>query len=160
MFVDPLRVHDCPPITDGGAAIVLAAGDRARELCERPAWIRGIDHRIEPHNLGLRDLTRSVSTEQAAAKAGVADGQVDVAELHAPFTHQELILRKALGLGDDTVVNPSGGALAANVVMAAGLIRLGEAATRVTRARPTGRWPTPRPGPCLQQNLVCVLEGE
>ena len=45
-------VHDCPPITDGGAAIVLAAGDRARELCERPAWIRGIDHRIEPHGLG------------------------------------------------------------------------------------------------------------
>ena len=25
----PLRRHDCPPITDGAAAVVLAAGDRA-----------------------------------------------------------------------------------------------------------------------------------
>jgi acetyl-CoA acetyltransferase len=160
MFVDPLRVHDCPPVTDGGAALVLAAGDVARELCERPAWIRGIDHRIEPHALGLRDLTRSRSTEQAAAVAGVGEGKVDLAELHAPFTHQELVLSKALGLGDDTLVNPSGGALAANVVMASGLIRLGEAATRVTRGEADRAVAHATSGPCLQQNLVCVLEGD
>jgi acetyl-CoA acetyltransferase len=160
MFLDPLRMHDCPPVTDGAAAVFLAAGDVARELCERPAWIRGIDHRIEPHALGLRDLTRSVSTEQAAAKAGVADGRVDLAELHAPFTHQELILRQALGLGDDTVVNPSGGALAANVVMAAGLQRMGEAASRITRGEADRAVAHATSGPCLQQNLVCVLEGD
>jgi len=160
MFVDPLRVHDCPPVTDGGAALVLAAADKARELCERPAWIRGIDHRIEPHALGLRDLTRSVSTEQAAANAGVADGPIDIAELHAPFTHQEVILAKALGLGGDTVINPSGGALAANVVMAAGLQRLGEAASRITRGEADRAVAHATSGPCLQQNLVCVLEGE
>jgi acetyl-CoA acetyltransferase len=160
MFVDPLRLHDCPPVTDGGAALVLAAGDKARELCERPAWIRGIDHRIEPHNLGLRDLTRSVSTEQAAANAGVGDRPVDLAELHAPFTHQELILRRSLGLGEGVSVNPSGGALAANVVMASGLIRLGEAATRVTKGEADRAVAHATSGPCLQQNLVCVLEGE
>ena len=160
MLADPLRRHDCPPVTDGGAAIVLAAGDKARELCERPAWIRGIDHRIEPHALGLRDLTRSVSTEQAAANAGVAAGQVDLAELHAPFTHQELILRKALGLGDGVDVNPSGGALAANVVMAAGLQRLGEAASRISRGEADRAVAHATSGPCLQQNLVCVLEGD
>src|SRR5262249_44408929 len=38
-FNDPLRRHDIAPITDGAAAIVLAAGDRARELRENPAWI-------------------------------------------------------------------------------------------------------------------------
>jgi acetyl-CoA acetyltransferase len=160
MFLDPLRVHDCPPVTDGGSALVLAAGDKARELCARPAWIRGIDHRIEPHALGLRDLTRSVSTELAAANAGVADGKVDIAELHAPFTHQEIILRRALRLSDDTVVNPSGGALAANVVMAAGLQRLGEAASRITRGEADRAVAHATSGPCLQQNLVCVLEGE
>ena len=47
---------DCPPITDGAAAVIIAAGDFAREHCERPAWIRGIDHRIDPMALGLRDL--------------------------------------------------------------------------------------------------------
>ncbi|MCB1038482.1 MAG: lipid-transfer protein, partial [Acidimicrobiales bacterium] len=43
--IAPLRKSDCPPITDGAAAIVLAAGDVARSKVERPAWIRGIDHR-------------------------------------------------------------------------------------------------------------------
>ena len=50
--VSPLRRHTLPPITDGAAAIVLAAGDRALDWAERPAWITGIDHRIETHALG------------------------------------------------------------------------------------------------------------
>src|SRR5262249_54474902 len=70
-LVSPLRKHDCPPISDGACAMVLAAGDRARKACPRPAWIRGIDHRIEPHSLGARDLTRSPSTTLAAERAGV-----------------------------------------------------------------------------------------
>ena len=65
-------MHDCPPISDGAAAVVLAAGDLARRVSQRPAWIRGIDHRIEPHALGLRDLTKSPSARLAAEKAGVA----------------------------------------------------------------------------------------
>jgi acetyl-CoA acetyltransferase len=158
-FVAPLRKHDCPPITDGACAVVLAADDVARELSNRPAWIRGFDHRIEPHALGVRDLTDSVSTRRAAAKAGV-DGKVDVAELHAPFSHQELILRDALGLDGTTSVNPSGGALAANTVMAAGLARMGEAATRITNGDADRAVAHATSGPCLQQNLVCVLEGD
>ena len=95
---DPLRDADIAPITDGTAAIVLAAGDLARSVCERPAWIRGIEHRIEAHSLGVRDLTTSESTRAAGAAAGVANGKVDVAELHAQFSHEELILAEALGL--------------------------------------------------------------
>lgn len=158
-IVSPLHKHDCAPISDGAAAVVLAAGDLARKVCARPAWIRGIDHRIEPHALGLRDLTVSVSTRLAAEHAGVlARGAIDVAELHAPFTHQELILRDALGLNGDTAINPSGGALAANPMMAAGLIRIGEAAQRIIdgdAARTLGHATS---GPCLQQNLVCLME--
>ncbi len=158
-LVDPLRKSDCPPITDGACAVVLAAEDRARELCEHPAWIRGIDHRIEPMALGLRDLTVSVSTRTAGQKAG-ATGTFDVAELHAPFSPQELILREALGLGDHGNVNPSGGALAANPIMVAGLTRIGEVAQRIidgTAARGVAHATS---GPCLQQNLVTVLEGD
>jgi acetyl-CoA acetyltransferase len=159
-FLSPLRKHDCAPVSDGAAVLVMAAGDVARELSDRPAWIRGIDHRIEPHARGVRDLTTSVSTAQAAVGAGVAYGKVDLAELHAPFTHQELILRTSLGLGDDVVVNPSGGALCANPMMTAGMIRLGEAATRITRGDADRAVAHATSGPCLQQNLVCVLEGE
>jgi acetyl-CoA acetyltransferase len=139
---------------------VLAADDAARELCERPAWIRGIDHRIEPHALGVRDLTSSSSTRLAARHAGVLGADVDIAELHAPFSHQELLLREALDLGDDVVVNPSGGALGANVIMAAGLVRMGEAADRVVRRDADRAVAHATSGPCLQQNLVCLLEGE
>jgi acetyl-CoA acetyltransferase len=159
-LASPLRRHDCPPISDGAAAIVLATGDRARELCGRPAWIRGIDHRTEAHSLGVRDLTSSSSTRLAGERAGAGDAPVDVAELHAPFTHQEMILRRELGLDGGVAVNPSGGALAANPMMAAGLIRIGEAAQRISQGDADRAVAHATSGPCLQQNLVCVLEGE
>ncbi|CAN5877062.1 thiolase domain-containing protein [soil metagenome] len=158
-LVAPLRRSDCAPITDGAAAVVLAAGDAARSRVDRPAWIRGIDHRVDPIHLGLRDLTVSESARIAAEKAGVARGPVDVAELHAPFTHQELILRRAIGLNGDTSINPSGGALAANPMMTAGLIRIGEAANRIAAGEADRAVAHATSGPCLQQNLVAVLEG-
>jgi acetyl-CoA acetyltransferase len=158
-LVDPLRKSDCPPITDGASAVVLAAGGRARQLCERPAWIRGIAHRIEPMALGLRDLTTSSSTRAAGDDAG-ASGSFDVAELHAPFSPQELILRDALGLDGHEAVNLSGGALAANPVMVAGLTRVGEVAQRILDGDAGRGLAHATSGPCLQQNLVCVLEGD
>ena len=159
-LVRPLRTGDCPPVGDGAAAVILAAGQRARELCDRPAWIRGIDHRTEAHALGVRDLTDSPSTRLAAERAGAFERPVDTAELHAPFTAQEVILRKVLELDDRVTVNPSGGALAANPVMAAGLIRIGEAAARIHRGASDRALAHATSGPCLQQNLVAVLEGD
>jgi len=157
--VEPLRRHALPPITDGAAAIVLAAGDKATAWSERPVWISGIDHRIETHALGARDLTSSPSTALAAQHAGVADGKVDIAEIHAPFAHQEIILRQAMGLDASVAINPSGGALAANPMMSAGLIRIGEAASRIAAGQADRAVAHATSGPCLQQNLVCVLEG-
>lgn len=155
-IADPLREHDCAPITDGAATIVLAAGDRARELCERPAWITGFQHRVDSPNLGARDLTDSPSAA-AAAKAANTDG-IDVAELHAPFTHQELLLREVMDLGDARI-NPSGGALTGNPMFAAGLARIGEAASRVMAGEAGRALGHATSGPALQQNLVCVMEG-
>ncbi|MCP3984839.1 MAG: lipid-transfer protein [bacterium] len=158
-LVSPLRKHDCSPISDGASAVLLAAGDRAKQLCKRPAWIRGIEHICEPQDLGVRDLTRSRSVEIAAEKAGLGAGKVDVAELSAPFTHQEILVERALGLGTETRVNPSGGALAGNPIMAVGLSRIGEAARRVWDGSADRAVAHATSGPCLQQNLVCVLEG-
>ncbi len=159
-LVSPLRRHDCPPISDGAAAVVIAAGEVARRVCERPVWIRGIDHRLEPHQPGVRDLCRSPSTRLAAEKAGALGVPVDVAELHAPFTHQELILRDALALGAGVRVNPSGGPLAANPMMVAGLARIGEAARAIRSGRAQRALAHATQGHCLQQNLVCLLEGD
>jgi acetyl-CoA acetyltransferase len=107
----------------------------------------------------VRDLTRSRSTELAAAKAGVWRRPVEVAELSAPFTHQEILVERALGLGARTTVNPSGGALAGNPMMAVGLSRIGEAARRIWDGTASRAVAHATSGPCLQQNLVCVLEG-
>jgi acetyl-CoA acetyltransferase len=153
----PLRRHDCAPVSDGAAVIVLAAGERARELADRPAWITGIAHAIDSAHLGARDLTTSPSTLRAAEVAGIEG--VEVAELYTPFTHQELLLRAELGLAADVRITPSGGALAGNPMFAGGLVRIGEAARQIhdgsagrVLAHSTG-------GPALQQNLVCVMEG-
>jgi acetyl-CoA acetyltransferase len=155
-LADPLRAHDCAPVGDGAAAVVLASGERARELCERPAWITGFEHRVDSPSLGARDLTTAPSAAAAGQAAGAAG--VDAAELHAPFTHQEILLRAALGLGEGVRINPSGGALAGNPMFAAGLARIGMAAREIFSGRAGRALGHATSGPALQQNLVCVME--
>jgi acetyl-CoA acetyltransferase len=148
---DPLRAHDCAPVGDGAAVVILASGERARQYCERPAWITSFWHRTESGSLGARDLLSPV--------LGPAAGPpVDVAELHAPFTHQEILLRRALGLGGEVEVNPSGGALCANPMFAAGLARIGCAAEAIMSGRASRALGHATSGPALQQNLACVME--
>jgi acetyl-CoA acetyltransferase len=160
-FADPLRRHDIAPITDGASAVVIAAGDRARELRERPAWITGFEHRIETPVIGARDLTTSPSTAASARAATGGDlGSIDVAEIYAPFTHQQLILTEAIGLPEGTAVNPSGGALAANPMFSTGLERIGFAARHIFDGSARRVLTHATSGPVLQQNLVAVLKGE
>jgi len=160
-FADPLRRHDIAPITDGAAAVVLAAGDRARELRENPAWIAGFEHRIESPVLGARDLTTSPSAKTSASAATGGDvDSIEVAEIHAPFTHQHLILTEAIGLPPSARVNPSGGALAANPMFVAGLERIGSAARHIWDRSAQRVLAHATSGPALQQNLVAVMEGK
>jgi acetyl-CoA acetyltransferase len=123
-------------------------------------WITGFGHCSEVHNPGMRDLTSSPSTTLAAKAAGVDERPVEVAEIQSAYTHEEPLLVEALGLGADVSINPSGGPLASNPIMATGLVRVAEAARQI---RDLGRQRTlahSTSGPCLQQNLVCVLEGD
>lgn len=185
----PLRAHDVAPPADGAAAVVIATAERARELTDRPVWIRGIDHRIESHHPGLRDLTDSASVRAAAAALGIVGAgagpadlagagpagagpagpgsdaahgvaRLDVAELHVTHAHEEIILRAALGLDDSVEVNPSGGPLCGNPVMATGLVRVIEAADRIAASQARRAVAHASSGPALQQNLLCLLEGD
>ena len=61
-YLSPLRKWDCCPISDGASAVIIATVDKAKEWGVPYAVISGIDHRIETHNLGMRDLTDSVNT--------------------------------------------------------------------------------------------------
>ena len=161
-FADPLRRHDIAPITDGASAIVLAAGDRARELRERP----GLDHRLRaPHRdpgagRPRPDARRRRRRRRRKAATGGDAGSIDVAELYAPFTHQQLILTEAIGLGGSTKVNPSGGALAANPMFSTGLERIGFAARHIFDGSAQRVLAHATSGAALQQNLVAVMEGD
>jgi acetyl-CoA acetyltransferase len=169
---EPLRRGYLPPIGETATCLVLAAEGRAETLCERPAWIHGVDHRSELQSLGSRDLTRSagaaLAAEHAFAMAGLGSARdVDVVELMATTPVEELILCDALGLdpaASTPVVNPSGGALCAHPIMSTGLIRLGEAFRQLAgRAGARGVSGATRAiahaaqGHCLQQNIVWVL---
>jgi acetyl-CoA acetyltransferase len=158
-YVAPLRRHDCAPITDGASAMVIAERSTAEKLCERPAVIRGIDHRIESVHLGMRDLSTSVSTRIAAAQLEIDSDKIDIAELYAPFSHQEIILSKALSLKENTQINLSGGVLAGNIMMAAGLDRVGFCAQHIASGKADRALAHATSGSCLQQNLLVLMEG-
>ncbi|MGV9680267.1 lipid-transfer protein [Nocardia sp. NPDC003482] len=160
----PLRAHDIAPVGDASAVVVLAAGDVARSLADRPAWVRGIDHRMDTHYPGSRDLTRSPSAQRAAAEAAKSAGftaaDTDVAEVHIEYSAQEPLLAREFGLGPTTAINPSGGPLAGRPTTATGLLRLAEAARAVRTGRADRALAHATNGQALQQNLVCLLEGD
>ncbi|WP_045824375.1 thiolase domain-containing protein [Williamsia herbipolensis] len=160
LVADPLRAHDLSRYTDGAAAVILASEDRARELVANPAWITGWDHRIDSPNFGARDLTDSPSTRLAADTALGDHRAVDVAEIYAPFTHSELILRTAMKLPDSVRINPSGGALAANPMFAAGVERVGFAASSILAGEANTAVAHATSGPLLQQNMVVALSSD
>ena len=51
MIADPLRLFDCPPISDGAAAVVLCPADRAREFQAKPVRVMGTGHATGPATL-------------------------------------------------------------------------------------------------------------
>jgi acetyl-CoA acetyltransferase len=155
----PLWLRHCPRPGDGACAVVLAAegvgpSDRPR------AWIAGADHRTESGALGHRDLSRSPATEVAAARARELAGweDVEVAEIGASFAHQEPLLIESLGLAGNVEINRSGGPLAADPVIATGLIRLAESASRVMAGDAGRALAHASAGHALQQSIVWLLE--
>jgi len=154
----PLRAHDIAPFTDAAAAVVIATADRARELVANPAFITGWDHRIDSPNFGARDLAVSPSTALAGDTAfGDRSRAVDVAEIQAAFTHEELIVKNALRLPDSVRINPSGGALTGNSLFSAGLQRIGYAAHAILSGEAGTAVAHATGGPLLQQNMVVTL---
>jgi acetyl-CoA C-acetyltransferase len=137
--------------------------------------------------LGDRDLAESKSLEKAAKTAYKMAGinnpfeEIDVAEIYDAFTYQELMWTEGLGfcnkgeggklvekgeteMGGSIPVNPSGGCLSAHPVIAAGLIRITEAALQVRGEADQRQIPGVKTalahginGPCGQAHCVWIV---
>jgi acetyl-CoA acetyltransferase len=99
---DPLKLYDCCPFTDGGAAVILASEDVARHH-PRAIWVLASAAASDSMLLqDKKDLSRVPATERAAAaayrQAGLGPQDVDVVELHDCFTIAEIVATEGLGL--------------------------------------------------------------
>jgi len=108
---DPLKLFDCCPFTDGGAAIVLASEEVARRH-RRPVWVLGSAAATDTMFMHeKRDLSRVTATERAAAaayrQAGRGPQDVDVVELHDCFTIAEIVATEGLGLFEPGMGGPA-----------------------------------------------------
>ncbi len=134
LVADPVRRYDCCPISDGAAAAVLCAADRAAEFSSTPIDILASAQAVGPSALvEMASLTTFEATVRAAREAygtaGITARDVDVVELHDCFTMAEIIDSEDLGFFDKgkggpavaeghtqpngrIPVNPSGGLLA------------------------------------------------
>jgi acetyl-CoA acetyltransferase len=90
LIVEPFRLLDCCRSTDGGVAIIVTSAERAADCRARPVDVLGIGsgHGIRSWHEGIMFDDHDVGTAAATAfgQAGVAVGDVDVAELYAPFS--------------------------------------------------------------------------
>ena len=65
----PLNLYDCSLITDGAAAVVIAAEDRVKEFTDRPMWIKGIGAGASEMKIQDRVSLTSIPGAKRAAKA-------------------------------------------------------------------------------------------
>ncbi|MHA1390407.1 MAG: thiolase domain-containing protein [Candidatus Thorarchaeota archaeon] len=101
----PLNLYDCSLITDGGAAVVIAAEERVKEFTDRPMWIKGIGAGASDMMIQDRPSLTSIPGAKRAADAaykmaGVGPNDIDMAQVHDCFTIAELIAYEDCGFAE------------------------------------------------------------
>ena len=103
MIADPFRLFDCCLESDGGAAVVVSAADRARDMPRAPIFLSGmgVGHPDSPSTITQRpDLTRlglAKVAPRAFEMAGVTHDDIDVAEIYDCFTYTVICQLEDLG---------------------------------------------------------------
>lgn len=103
MIADPLRLHDCSPISDGAAAVVLSSADLVPKS-QASVELAGLGHCEERMAIGdRREELHELRGARAAAtrafrEAGITAADLDLVEVHDCFTINQLLCTEALGL--------------------------------------------------------------
>jgi len=150
----PLRESHLPPNSDGACALVIASKNKAKSLKKNRAWVMGIGWIIDGYYAANRDMANlsslRKSSEMAYKMAKIKNPlqEIDVAEVSDVTPYHEMMIYEALGfcrdgegkelIKDGTTklkgklpVNPSGGILSSNPILASSLARVAEAALQV-----------------------------
>lgn len=143
-IADPLTAPQISRPVDGAVAILIAKESIARKISDQPVWITGMGSAIDSHYLTERVPGKmqaaETATKFALRSAGISDvKQFKLAEVSATSSANEAMVVEALGFapfgqaiscyaeGSNVSINPSGGAIPADPIMATGLVRLHEA---------------------------------
>jgi acetyl-CoA C-acetyltransferase len=147
----PIRLWDVCPNSDGACAMIFASEEKAKKMCRRPAWIKGLGFCGDEYWYGDSDKVSWAcaleTAKQAYDMAGIKNPrrELDVAEIYNPFTFIELLHYECFGFCDpgeacdltlkgvfsrsgELPCDPSGGVLCTNPIGATALIRVAEAA--------------------------------
>lgn len=105
-IAEPLRLYDCCQENDGGVAILITSVDRARDLKQKPAIIRGVSqsstqgqeqmtsfYREELTALPEMELAGKIIYEQS----GLSPNDIDAACLYDAFTSEVIMQLESFG---------------------------------------------------------------
>jgi acetyl-CoA acetyltransferase len=101
MLSTPLHAKESNMLADGGAAFVITSAERAKDLCDRPAYLLGDGSRVTHFALSQEpDLTRFGYSEAAAeafTEAELSPADIDLAEIYDSYPVFQLIALEELG---------------------------------------------------------------
>ncbi len=154
-LVGELRmIHMCSQ-SDGACAMVFASEEKAKLLCDRPAWIK--DH-VTAHReemFGVFGDAPVLTTHRYAAqklyeRCDIKDprNEIDLIEMYDPSSwwgsdwlreflllegdaHLKMIENDEITIKGSFPVNPSGGVIASNPIGATAMVRVAEAALQI-----------------------------
>lgn len=144
---EPFHLLDCCLVSNGGLAVIVSRGDRARALAKPPVWIRGMGQG-HPGGEPLETLASGapIAARSAFAMAGATLADVDFCELYDCYTFTVLVTLEdygfcakgeggpfvadgRIGPGGSLPVNTGGGQLSSFYMW--GMTPIGEAVIQV-----------------------------